>query len=123
MKEHTSKKVAILPVGSAKKLILPGKDQDWRVGFWLGCLDACDPEGKEALFELYKTRHYIDISTIGASAGTASGAVGIVGGVGCMVAGAVFTSIYSKYNTHNSAPQVYSLSYEEMLLSEETENV
>ena len=91
LKEHTSKKVAILPAGSAKKLILPGKDQDWRVGFWLGCLDACDPEGKEALFELYKTRHYINISTIGASAGTASGAVGIVGGVGSMVAGAVFT--------------------------------
>ena len=89
LKDGTLKKEAILPAGSAKKLILPGQSQDWRFDFWRGCLDACDPEGQDALFELYKTRDY---STIGAKASTASGAVAIVGGLGCMVAGAVFTS-------------------------------
>ena len=64
LKEHTLKKVAILPAGSAKKLILPGKYQDWRFDFWRGCVYACDPEGQEALFELAKTRHYIDIRAL-----------------------------------------------------------
>ena len=91
LKDGTLKKEAIHPAGSTKKLILPGQSQDWRVDFWRGCLYACDPEGKKALYELYKTRHYIDISTIGASASTTSGAVAIAGGLGCMVAGAVFT--------------------------------
>ena len=89
LKEDTLKKVTILPAGSAKKLILPGNDQDWRFKFWRGCLCACDPEGQEALFELYKTRDYIEKSTAGAKASIVSGSLGIVGGVGCTIAGLV----------------------------------
>ena len=39
------------PTRSATKLSLPGGVQDWRVDFWRGCLDACQPEGKEAGLE------------------------------------------------------------------------
>ena len=92
LKEDTLKKINIYPVGSAKKLILPGKTQDWRYDFWYGCLYACDPEGKDALFELYKTRDYIDMSTAGAKASFVSGIAGIVGGVGCMIAGTALTA-------------------------------
>ena len=94
LQEATLMKIAnnIFPVGSARKLDLPGRSQDWRVDFWLGCLDACDPEGKKALFELYKTTHYIDMSAGGVKAALASGIAGIVGGVGCMVAGTALTA-------------------------------
>ena len=39
------------PTGSATKLNLPGGVADWRVDFWHGCLDAYQPEGKEAGLE------------------------------------------------------------------------
>ena len=87
LKEKTLKKVAILPAGSAKKLILPGKDQDWRFDFWCGCLYACDPEGQEALFELYKTRDYIEKSTGGAKTSIVRENLDIIGGVGGLIAG------------------------------------
>ena len=92
--EATIKKIEknIFPAGSARKLQLPGRSHDWRVDFWRGCLDACDPEGKEALFELYKTRDYINMSTASASVSTASGAIAIIGGVGSMIAGTALTA-------------------------------
>ena len=38
-------KTCIHPVGSAKTLQLPGMGEDWRVGFWRGCLEVCREEG------------------------------------------------------------------------------
>ena len=92
LKEDTLKKVTIHPAGSAKKLILPGQSQDWRIDFWRGCLYACAPESKDALFELAKTRHYINWSTAGAAASATSGAVAVVAGIGCTIAGAALTA-------------------------------
>ena len=42
----------IYPTGSARVLKLPGIRHDWRVDFWLGCLDACRPECKGDLLTL-----------------------------------------------------------------------
>ena len=47
-------KTRIYPVGSAKVLQLPGmgEDEDWRVGFWRRCLDACNQEARGAMLKL-----------------------------------------------------------------------
>ena len=47
-------KTRIYPVGSAKVLKLPGmgEDEDWRVGFWRRCLDACNEEARGAILKL-----------------------------------------------------------------------
>ena len=82
----------IHPAGSASQLILPGKPQDWRIDFWQGCLAACDPKAKGAIFQLAKTIKYFKFSKAGSIASAASGAGGIVRGVGCMVAGAGLTA-------------------------------
>ena len=89
----TSNKITqnIYPAGSARKLILPGQPQDWRIDFWQGCLDACDPRAKGAIFQLAKSKKYFKAGSAGAAASTVSGIVGIVGGVGCMVAGTALT--------------------------------
>ena len=92
-KKETLNKITknVYPAGSATKLLLPGKSQDWRVDFWRGCLDACDPKGKKALFELAKSKSYIKLALGGGSASTASGIAAIAAGLGCVVAGAVLT--------------------------------
>ena len=80
----------IFPVGSARALELPGMEQDWRANFWLGCLDACQAEGKGALLKLaWKNRHFV-MKALGASVG--GGSVSMVAGVGCVVAGGVLTA-------------------------------
>lgn len=81
----------IYPVGSARKLILPGQSQDWRIDFWRGCLDACDPESKQANFQLSQTRRSISMSVAGTTS-TASGAIAIAGGVGSTIAGIALTA-------------------------------
>ena len=93
LQEDTLKKVTenIQPVGSASQLILPGETQDWRIDFWQGCLRACDPKAKGAIFQLAKSKKYFKAGSAGAAASTVSGIVGIVGGVGCMVAGTALT--------------------------------
>ena len=81
----------IYPTGSARVLKLPGIGQDWRVDFWLGCLDACQPEAKGALLKLaWRNRQFV-LKVIGASASTTSGGLTLVGGLGCVAAGAVLT--------------------------------
>ena len=91
LNEDTFKKVTIYPAGSAAKLILPGQSQDWRDTFWRGCVHACAPESKDAFFELANTRDYINWSTAVAAVSTISGAVAVVGGVSCMIAGTALT--------------------------------
>ena len=66
---------------------LPGKENDWRVDFWLGCLAACQPEAKGALLKLaWKNREFL-MKVAGVSVSTTSGTVGMVLGVGSMLAG------------------------------------
>ena len=94
LNEATANKITpkIYPAGSARKLNLPGKTHDWRIDFWQGCLDACDPKAKGALFQLARSKKYFKAGKAGAIASTVSGAVAIGGGVGCMVAGAGLTA-------------------------------
>ena len=42
-------KMRIYPVGSARILQLPGMEDDWRVEFWRGCLEACREDTKRAV--------------------------------------------------------------------------
>ena len=82
----------VYPTGSARKLSLPSGVQDWRVDFWYGCLDACQPEGKGALLKLaWRNRQFV-MKVIGASVATTSGGLATVGGLGCVAAGAALTA-------------------------------
>ena len=84
----------IIPVGSAKALKFPGIKQDWRIDFWQGCLQACQPEAKGAVLKLaWKNRHFVK-KVVGASLGTASGGVGVhvVAGTDCVIAGTALTA-------------------------------
>ena len=77
----------VYPTGSARVLKLPGKENDWRVDFWLGCLAACQPEAKGALLKLaWKNREFL-MKVAGVSVSTTSGTVGMALGVGSMLAG------------------------------------
>ena len=93
LQEDTLKKITqnIHPAGSASQLFLPGKTEDWRIEFWQGCLDACDPKAKDAIFHLARTIKYFKTGKAGAIIGTVGGAAAIGGGVGSMVAGAGLT--------------------------------
>ena len=82
----------IYPTGSARVLKLPGIRNDWRVDFWMGCLDACRPEGKGALLTLaWRNRQFV-LRVLQASVGTTSGGLALVGGLGCVVAGAALSA-------------------------------
>ena len=81
----------IYPTGSAKALVLPGMKKDWRIDFWLGCLDTCPPEGKAALFKLTWSPQFM-LKVVGASVGTTGGTVCMVAGVGGVVGGIVLTA-------------------------------
>ena len=49
----------IYPVGSARKLQLHTTD-NWQVDFLLGCLSACELEGKRAMLQVaYKNKHFL----------------------------------------------------------------
>ena len=75
-----------LPAGSARKCQLPGIG-DWRVGFWLGCIDACHEGAKGVVLKLaWKDPNFVR-KVVGNSIATSAGAAGVVGGSGAVVAG------------------------------------
>ena len=65
----------IIPAGS-RVLKLPGIE-NWQVDFWRGCEQACQPEGKGAIFKLSQGRGAAIIGTVSAFAGAGCVAAGV----------------------------------------------
>ena len=97
-------KTCIHPVGSAKELKLPGMGEDWRVGFWRGCLEACREEGNGILLQSGQRDFKCILKIMGTITGfivpfgvalTIGGNCGILLGLGAAIA-AIFILARSK---------------------------
>ncbi|CAI8027824.1 Translocase of chloroplast 125, chloroplastic [Geodia barretti] len=77
----------IYPVGSSKKLRLPGIE-DWQVEFWQGCVDACKPGDRGKFLNFFwKLTPYAKGAIYGAV--VLAGGAASIGSVGLVIAGKV----------------------------------
>ena len=85
----------ILPVGSVRRLKLPGI-KDWRADFWVECMYVCHPDAKGAVLKIgWKYPNFIlKIATSTPTAATVgfAGIAGAVAGSGMIVGGAIASS-------------------------------
>ena len=82
-------KTRVHPVGSARVFQLPGMEVDWRIDFWIGCLEACKEEAKGVLLALDDPR--ITYKIVGSSIATFAGVTGAICGAACVGAGIALT--------------------------------
>ena len=95
LKEEFEKlKTHIFPAGSARALQLPGMNEDWRIDFWRGCIDACKEEAKGALLKVFwRADHSNFRKVFGVSlVNIAIAIAGVVGGGGCIIVGTALTA-------------------------------
>lgn len=80
----------IYAVGSAREPQLP-TGQYWKADFLQGCLKACQPQGKGVILKQSWTDYFL-IRLIKALINTVGGKVGIIAGVGLIIAGGVLSA-------------------------------